>query len=73
MSKHQHHVDPIIGDAVGSQLRSLYDDFASEAVPDRFVALIEQLEKLEEIEALATERENKETATDGSKEQGDTR
>ena len=59
MSKHQHNVDPIIGDAVGSQLRSLYDDFASEAVPDRFVSLIQQLEKmekLEEIEAQATQQ-----------------
>jgi hypothetical protein len=49
----QQQVDPIIGDAVGGQLKSLFDSFASEAVPDRFVELIDRLEKLEEIEAQA--------------------
>ena len=49
-------VDPIIGDAVGVQLKSLFDSFASEAVPDRFVELLDRLEKLEEIEAQAAKR-----------------
>jgi len=56
VSKQQHETDPIIGDAVGSQLRSLYQDFASEAVPDRFMQLIEKLEKLEEVEEQARAR-----------------
>lgn len=49
-------VDPIIGDAVGVQLKSLFDSFASEAVPDRFTELLDRLEKLEAIEAKASER-----------------
>lgn len=40
-------VDPIIGEAVGSQLKSLFDGLASESVPDRFTDLIDQLEKNE--------------------------
>ena len=40
-------VDPIIGDAVGGQLKSFYSDLAKAPVPDRFSALIEQLEKSE--------------------------
>ena len=43
-------VDPIIGEAVGSRLKSLFDEFASEDVPDRFKDLIEQLERSEEAD-----------------------
>lgn len=70
MSKHHHQVDPIIGDAVGSQLRSLYDDFASQAVPDRFADLIAQLEKLEEIEAEATKRDAGSGGSDADSDRG---
>jgi hypothetical protein len=44
-------VDPIIGDAVGSQLKALFDEFARDTVPDRFVELIERLEAVEAAEA----------------------
>jgi len=44
-------VDPIIGDAVGSQLKALFDEFARDTVPDRFVELIARLEAVEAAEA----------------------
>lgn len=53
MAQHRQEVDPIIGDAVGSQLKSLFDEFASEAVPDRFTKLLAQLEQVEAAEAAA--------------------
>ncbi len=51
MSEHRQEVDPIIGDAVGAQLKSLFDSFANEAVPDRFAKLIARLEQVEAAEA----------------------
>lgn len=51
MSENRDNVDPIIGDAVGSQLKALFDEFARDAVPDRFVKLLEQLEAVEAAEA----------------------
>ena len=51
VSDQRHEVDPIIGDAVGSQLKSLFTEFANEAVPDRFAKLIAQLEQVEAAEA----------------------
>lgn len=39
--------DPILGEAVGSQLKALFDEFASEQVPDKFFDLIDRLEKSE--------------------------
>ena len=47
-------VDPIIGEAVGSQLKSLFDGLASESVPDRFTDLIDQLEKNEASDEMKT-------------------
>jgi hypothetical protein len=35
--------DPV-GEAIGSKLRALYDEVASEPVPDRFMALLKRLE-----------------------------
>jgi len=55
VTEHRQDVDPIIGDAVGSQLKSLFDEFAKEAVPDRFTKLIEQLEQVEAAEKKAAE------------------
>lgn len=43
----QSEIDPIIGEAVGSQLKSLFDGLENEAVPDRFLELISQLEENE--------------------------
>lgn len=34
-----------IQDAIGQQLRAMYDDLASENVPDRFTLLLQQLDK----------------------------
>jgi len=42
--------DPIIGQAVGSRLKSLFDEFSSENVPDRFLDLIGQLEESEKAD-----------------------
>ncbi len=42
--------DPIIGQAVGSRLKSLFDEFSSEEVPDRFLDLIGQLEESEKAD-----------------------
>lgn len=42
--------DPIIGQAVGSRLKSLFDEFTSEDVPDRFLDLIGQLEQNEKAQ-----------------------
>ncbi len=39
--------DPIIGQAVGSRLKSLFDEFTNEDVPERFLDLIGQLEQNE--------------------------
>ena len=46
-----HDADPIIGEAVGSRLKSLFDDFTKEEVPDRFLDLIGQLEQNENEDA----------------------
>jgi hypothetical protein len=54
VSERRDDVDPIIGDAVGSQLKALFDEFAQDAVPDRFMKLIEQLEAVEAAEASAS-------------------
>jgi hypothetical protein len=56
VAQHRQEVDPIIGDAVGSQLKSLFEEFASEAVPDKFMKLIAQLEQVEAAEAAAAEK-----------------
>lgn len=37
--------DPVIEEAIGRQLRKLYDEVASEPVPDRFADLLKQLEQ----------------------------
>lgn len=37
--------DEIVPAAIGQKLRKLYDEIASEPVPDRFMDLLEQLEK----------------------------
>lgn len=51
MAVRRNDVDPIIGDAVGSQLKALFDEFARDTVPDRFVELIARLEAVEAAEA----------------------
>lgn len=38
-----HHVD--FGDAIGKELRNLYDDLVAQPVPERFLNLLNQLEK----------------------------
>lgn len=40
-----HGPDPVVEEAIGRQLRKLYDDVASEPVPDRFAELLRQLEQ----------------------------
>jgi len=35
---------PEIGEFIGKELRSLYDDVVAQAVPDRFLDLLNQLE-----------------------------
>ncbi len=42
--------DPIIGKAVGTRLKSLYTEFATEEVPDRFLSLIGELEEKEQAD-----------------------
>ena len=37
--------DPVVEEAISLQLRKLYDDVASEPVPDRFTELLKQLEQ----------------------------
>ena len=37
--------DPMVEEAISRQLRKLYDDVASEPVPDRFTELLKQLEQ----------------------------
>lgn len=37
--------DPVVEEAISRQLRKLYDDVASEPVPDRFTELLKQLEQ----------------------------
>lgn len=59
-------VDPIIGEAVGSRLKNLFDDFASEAVPDRFFDLIDQLEKKEPDTSSSKEQNAPDGADKGS-------
>jgi len=39
--------DPVVEEAISRQLRKLYDDVASEPVPDRFTELLRQLEQQE--------------------------
>lgn len=41
-------VDPVVSDAIGKQLKRMYNDVADEAVPDRFSALLDQLAKQEQ-------------------------
>lgn len=42
---HGHGPDPVVEEAIGRQLRKLYDEVASEPVPDRFAELLRQLEQ----------------------------
>jgi len=42
--------DPIIGEAVGSRLKTLFAEFSGEDVPDRFLDLIGQLEEKEQAD-----------------------
>lgn len=42
---HRDEGDEIVPVAIGQKLRKLYDGVASEPVPDRFLDLLEQLEK----------------------------
>ncbi len=41
-------VDPVVPEAIGKQLRRMYNDVADEPVPDRFSALLDQLAKQEQ-------------------------
>ena len=41
-------VDPVVPEAIGKQLKRMYNDVADEAVPDRFSALLDQLAKQEQ-------------------------
>lgn len=43
--------DPILTTAIGQQLKRLYEDVAQEPIPDRFVSLLEELEKKSETDA----------------------
>lgn len=40
-------VDPVVPDAIGKQLKRMYNDVADEPVPDRFSELLDQLAKQE--------------------------
>jgi hypothetical protein len=53
-------VDPIIGNAVGSRLKSLFSEFAEEQVPDHLLDLLGQLEANEKAAESdgTTESEN---------------
>lgn len=37
--------DPVVDEAIGRQLKRLYEDMASEPVPDRFAELLQKLEQ----------------------------
>ena len=37
--------DPVVEEAISRKLRKLYDEVASEPVPDRFTELLKQLEQ----------------------------
>ncbi|MDJ0449737.1 NepR family anti-sigma factor [Methylocystis sp. JR02] len=43
ITRSPHHVD--FGDALGKELRNLYDDLVAQPVPERFLNLLNQLEK----------------------------
>ena len=38
-------IDPRVQNEIGKHLRAVYDDVISEPVPDRFMELLEQLER----------------------------
>ncbi|MBM3575373.1 MAG: hypothetical protein FJX39_06585 [Alphaproteobacteria bacterium] len=42
-AKKEHAVD--FGDVIGKELQNLYDDVVAQPVPDRFLSLLNQLEK----------------------------
>ena len=46
-SENDQTTDPIVSSAIGRQLKSLYDEFSREPVPDRFTELLEQLAEQE--------------------------
>ena len=41
-------VDPVVPEAIGKQLKRMYDDVAEEPIPDRFSELLDQLAKQEQ-------------------------
>ena len=41
-------VDPVVPEAIGKQLKRMYNDIADEPVPDRFSALLDQLAQQEQ-------------------------
>ncbi len=41
-------IDPVVPEAIGRQLKRIYDRVADEPVPDRFSALLDQLAKQEQ-------------------------
>ena len=41
-------VDPVVPEAIGKQLKRMYNDVADEPVPDRFSALLDQLAQQEQ-------------------------
>jgi len=43
-----HRIDPVVPEAIGKQLKRIYDKVADEPVPDRFSALLDQLAKQEQ-------------------------
>ena len=46
-AKPKRRTDPVVDAAIGRQLRQLFNDVASEPVPDRFAQLLKQLEDRE--------------------------
>ncbi len=43
-------LDPLLQAHIGRQLRALYDEIVQQPVPDRFVQLLEELERKKAIE-----------------------
>lgn len=41
-------IDPVVPEAIGKQLKRMYNDVADEPVPDRFSALLDQLSQQEQ-------------------------
>ncbi len=50
---------------ITEKLKIFYNSVQEEAIPDRFIQMLEQLEKAEQAEKQATEKSDQENKSDG--------